>query len=155
VAVNVGILGTARGGASPSPSPGARAAPGRALPSPSPRGLSESEGIEHVKESIQQILGTPIGSRVMRRDFGSRLHQIVFAPNDSTIDTLVEHYVREAIERWEKRVVIGPVTVVHSERHVGRVEIGIQFRIIRTNVAGNLVFPFYLQGAEGVREVER
>lgn len=50
--------------------------------------LSESEGIEHVKESIQQILGTPIGSRVMRRDFGSRLRQIVFEPNDSTIDTL-------------------------------------------------------------------
>jgi hypothetical protein len=108
--------------------------------------LSESEGIEHVKESIQQILGTPIGSRVMRRDFGSRLHQVVFAPNDSTIDTLVEHYVREAIERWEKRVVVGPITVVHSERHLGRVEIGVQFRIIRTNVAGNLVFPFYLQG---------
>lgn len=117
--------------------------------------LSESEGIEHVKESIQQILGTPIGSRVMRRDFGSRLHQVVFEPNDATIDTLVEHYVREAIERWEKRVVVGPVTVVHSERHQGRVEIGIQFRIIRTNVAGNMVYPFYLRGADAGGEVGR
>ncbi|MFC1707095.1 GPW/gp25 family protein [Planctomycetota bacterium] len=115
---------------------------------------SESDGIAHVKESIRQILGTPIGSRVMRRDFGSRLRQIVFAPNDSTIDTLVEHYVREAIERWEKRVVLGSVTVVHSERHLGRVEIGIQFRIVRTNASGNLVFPFYLQGGDD-REGER
>jgi phage baseplate assembly protein W len=109
--------------------------------------LSESEGIEHVKESIRQILGTPIGSRVMRRDFGSRLRQIVFEPNDSTLDTLIEHYVREAIERWEKRVIVGPVTVIHAEREAGKVEIGVQFRIIQTNVVGNLVYPFYLTGA--------
>ncbi|MBI3726039.1 GPW/gp25 family protein [bacterium] len=109
--------------------------------------LSESEGIEHVKESIRQILGTPIGSRVMRRDFGSRLRQIVFQPNDSTIDTLVEHYVREAIERWERRALVGSVTVVHDERELGKVEIGVEFRIIQTNVLGNLVFPYYLAGS--------
>lgn len=114
--------------------------------------LSESAGIEHVKESIRQILGTPVGSRVMRRDFGSRLRQIVFEPNDSTIDTLVEHYVREAIERWEKRVVVGPVTVVRSERGQGRVEIDVQFRIIRTNVVGNLVYPYYISGQDDGRE---
>ena len=111
--------------------------------------LSQSEGIEHVAESIRQILGTEIGSRVMRRDFGSRLRQIVFQPNDATIDTLVEHYVREAIERWEKRVVVGAVTVVHDERELGKVEIGVEFRIIQTNVVGNLVFPYYLAGAAG------
>lgn len=107
--------------------------------------VSESEGVEHIRQSIQQILGTPIGSRVVRRDFGSRLQSVVFEPNDPTIAVEVEHYVREAIERWEKRVVLGPVTVVHSERELGRVEIGIQFRIIQTQVEGNMVFPYYLQ----------
>jgi phage baseplate assembly protein W len=58
--------------------------------------VRESKGIEHVKESIQQILGTPIGTRIMRPDFGSGLRQIVFELNEATIDSRGEHYVREA-----------------------------------------------------------
>jgi hypothetical protein len=35
------------------------------------------EGIDHLKQSIIDILTTPIGSRVMRRDYGSRLFELV------------------------------------------------------------------------------
>ncbi len=61
------------------------------------------EGIGHLKQSIQDILTTPIGSRVMRREYGSRLFELVDAPTNQ--GTLVELYAAtaEAIDRWEPR----------------------------------------------------
>jgi len=40
----------------------------------------------------------------MRPGYGSRLHRLVFAPNDDTTAGLAIHYVRQAITRWEPRV---------------------------------------------------
>ena len=46
---------------------------------------STSDDHEHIKESIRQILGTRIGERFMRPDFGSRLHELVFEGNDAVL----------------------------------------------------------------------
>lgn len=60
----------------------------------------ELSGIEHLKQSIIDILTTPIGTRVMRRDYGSRLFELVDRPISP-----IELYAAtaEALERWEKR----------------------------------------------------
>ncbi len=49
------------------------------------RGMSatsgkELEGLDHLKQSIIDILTTPIGSRIMRREYGSRLLELVDRP---------------------------------------------------------------------------
>ena len=60
-------------------------------------------GIDHLRQSIRDILTTPIGSRVMRRDYGSRLFELVDAPMNRS--TLLDIYAAaaEAIARWEPR----------------------------------------------------
>ncbi|MCP3965628.1 MAG: phage baseplate protein, partial [Lentisphaerae bacterium] len=60
-------------------------------------------GLDHLKQSITDILTTPIGSRVMRREYGSRLPRLVDAPLNSS--TLVDLYsaTAEALQRWEPR----------------------------------------------------
>ena len=60
-------------------------------------------GIDHLRQSIRDILTTPLGSRVMRRDYGSRLFQLVDAPMNRS--TLLDIYAAtaEAIARWEPR----------------------------------------------------
>lgn len=60
-------------------------------------------GIEHLRQSISDILTTPIGSRLMQREYGSRLYELVDAPINRK--TLVEIYmaVAQALNRWEKR----------------------------------------------------
>lgn len=60
-------------------------------------------GIDHLRQSIRDILTTPLGSRVMRRDYGSRLFQLVDAPMNR--NTLLDIYAAtaEAIARWEPR----------------------------------------------------
>lgn len=103
---------------------------------------SEEEQVDMICQSIRQILGTRVGERVMRRDFGSRLGDLVFEPLDTAIAEEAAYYVREAIEKWEKRV--SDLTVsweIYPREQVLILDIG--FVIAGTNVRGNLVYPFY------------
>jgi phage baseplate assembly protein W len=61
-------------------------------------------GINHLRQSIRDILTTPLGSRIMRRDYGSRLFDLVDNPlNDAT---LIEIFAAtaEALMLWEPRL---------------------------------------------------
>lgn len=60
-------------------------------------------GLAHLRQSVRDILTTPIGSRVMRRDYGSRLFELVDAPmNQGTILAIIAA-TNEAISNWEPR----------------------------------------------------
>ena len=61
-------------------------------------------GLGHLKQSIRDILTTPIGTRVMRRDYGSRLFELVDAPlNGSTVVEIIVA-TAEALAKWEPRL---------------------------------------------------
>lgn len=78
-------------------------------------------GVEHLRQSIRDILTTPIGSRVMRRDYGCRAFQLVDAPmNRSTLLNLYAA-VAEALNKWEPRFKLKSVQAVAAD--IGRVEL--------------------------------
>ena len=52
-----------------------------------------------IAQSIQIILGTHPGERVMRPTFGCRVHEMMFEPRDSTTMSLIKKYVDEALQR--------------------------------------------------------
>ena len=72
-------------------------------------------GLAHLRQSVRDILTTPIGTRVMRRDYGSRLYRLVDAPmNDATrLDMMAATY--EALETWEPRLTVDLVSVEMPE----------------------------------------
>ncbi len=106
----------------------------------------------HIHESIVQILGTRIGERFMRPEFGSRLKDLVFEPNDEVLKGLVRHYVIEAIERWEKRVYVTGVSFDESPLTIDQnvLLVRVAYRVISSQVEGNLVYPFYREVAGSV-----
>lgn len=62
------------------------------------------EETAHIRQSITDILTTPVGSRVMRRDYGSLLPRLIDQPlNDAT---LLRAYTASvaALARWEPRI---------------------------------------------------
>jgi phage baseplate assembly protein W len=81
-------------------------------------------GLDHLRQSIRDILTTPVGSRVMRRDYGSRLFQLVDAPVNRR--TIVDIYAAtiEALLRWEPR--INPRRVSIAAAETGRVVIDLE-----------------------------
>ena len=84
----------------------------------------ELTGIAHLRQSVADILTTPIGTRVMRRDYGSRLWELVDAP--LTPGALSEIYAAaaEALGRWETRLRLTRVKA--SRTDAGRVTIDLE-----------------------------
>lgn len=55
---------------------------------------------EVTRQAILLVLLTAPGERVMRPDYGCRLRELAFAPNDDTTAGLAMHHVRRALSRW-------------------------------------------------------
>lgn len=72
-------------------------------------------GLDHLRQSVRDILTTPIGTRVMRRDYGSRLYSLVDEPmNDATrLEMMAATY--EALETWEPRLQLDQISVEMPE----------------------------------------
>lgn len=60
-------------------------------------------GVKHVEQSIVQILTTPIGSRVMRRDFGSVIPELIDQPLSGSTILMIYAATATAIYKWEPR----------------------------------------------------
>lgn len=84
----------------------------------------ELEGLEHLKQSIIDILTTPIGSRVMRREYGSRLFELVDRPINRDFTLEIYAAVAEALQKWETRFKLEKVKI--TEVKEGKVTIALE-----------------------------
>ena len=66
-------------------------------------------GISTIAESIIRILKTPLGSRVMRPNYGSKLYELRDRKFDDRFKTLATKYIFEAIKINEPRVQVESV----------------------------------------------
>lgn len=62
------------------------------------------EGVDHLTQSISDILTTPVGSRVMRREYGSLLPRLIDQPFNNTTRIQLFAAVAGALMRWEPRL---------------------------------------------------
>jgi phage baseplate assembly protein W len=96
-----------------------------------------------IEEAIHMILLTPKGQRVMRPEFGCRIHDLIFAPNDASTVGLAIYYVEEALGMWEPRIRVESVTARPDPNNTGRLLMDISYEIRATHDPRSLVFPFY------------
>lgn len=68
-------------------------------------------GVDHLRQSVADILTTPIGSRVERRNYGSRLFELLDRPVNAVWLSDCYAYVAEAIDRLEPRLAVSSVSV--------------------------------------------
>lgn len=81
-------------------------------------------GYAHLKQSIGDIITTPIGSRTMRRKYGSDVPNLIDRPmNDETIIDVFAA-VAIALDRWEPRFDLEQIYVVTAE--VGFMELDLE-----------------------------
>ncbi len=115
-------------------------------------GIAIVEGDEEIRQAIVLIVRTRRGARVMRPEFGCRIWELLFAPNDATTWTMAGHHVREALGWWEPRIEVEDVRGSASQDDPAIVLIEVDYTIRATHDRRSLVFPFYLipGEAEGV-----
>jgi phage baseplate assembly protein W len=112
-------------------------------------GLAMAGGESDIAESIRTILSTPKGERMMRPEFGSTLHEYVFASNNATTAGLLGYHVRDALLRWEPRIELMDIDVQADPDEPTFISISIGYLVKATNDERNLVYPFYLIPKEG------
>ena len=61
-------------------------------------------GIAHLRQSVRDILTTPLGSRVLLRDYGSRLHELVDRPLGPSLLAAIQAEAAGALARNEPRL---------------------------------------------------
>jgi hypothetical protein len=81
---------------------------------------------EKIQQSILIILGTAKGERLMRPDFGSRLHELVFAAIDSSFKSLISHYASEALIEWEPRIDVLGIDISDEQANQGKLLVNIK-----------------------------
>jgi len=101
-----------------------------------------------VEQAIELILATAPGERPMRPEFGCGVHDFVFGSIDATTVGQMELAIRDALDRWEPRVVVESVEFNLDQVAEGRLIIDIGYRVRVTNTMRNLVYPFYVIPAE-------
>lgn len=99
-----------------------------------------SYGKEAVEESLMTILNTPIGSKFFLPEWGSRLHELIFEPNDEVLTSMMRLFIADAIAEWEKRVKFVDVVFNISE---AKVDATIFYKILSSNEIESYVHPFY------------
>jgi phage baseplate assembly protein W len=109
-------------------------------------GIAMTRQEKDIEESIRIVVGTSKGERRMRPDFGCRIHELVFAPNNATTWGQVAQYVEEALGWWEPRIEVAEVEVGSDTRDASRLLINIKYRVKATSDERSLVYPFYLSG---------
>jgi len=109
------------------------------------------DGENDIRESLFILLSTAQGERVMVPTYGCDLHRYVFAELTTGVMTEIRDMVATAILRWEPRIDVLDVSVTADPDEPGLMRIGVDYRIRRTNVRSNIVFPFYFTEGTLVR----
>ncbi len=107
--------------------------------------IAEASEEDKVRQSIETILRTAPGERVMRPDFGCGIHDLVFDTVSGAMVGRVATVVASALATWEPRIDVLNINPQQDTEDPTRLLIEINYRLRSSNSRFNLVFPFYVQ----------
>lgn len=99
---------------------------------------------EDIKQSLEIILSTTPGERVMRPDFGCNMQDMVFEPINTSLITIMKDRIEKSILYHEPRIDLKRVALNTANALEGVVLIEIDYSIRTTNSRQNFVYPFYI-----------
>jgi phage baseplate assembly protein W len=102
--------------------------------------LSDAEDIQ---SSLEILLSTRPGERVMLPGYGCNLDELVFEPLTTTFKTYIIDLIQTAILYHEPRIDVNRIDLDDTGDLEGRILITIEYTIRSTNSRYNFVYPFY------------
>jgi phage baseplate assembly protein W len=100
----------------------------------------ELDTVAHVAQSIADILTTPLGSRVMRRDYGSALPELIDHPFNTATKLRAYNAIVVALMNWEPRIRVTRVSLAQLSR-TGTTVLDLELSWVDTNEPLNLSVP--------------
>ena len=107
--------------------------------------------VEDIQRSLEILLTTRPGERVMRPDYGCNLDELLFEPLTTTFKTYIKDLVSTAILYYEPRIEVNNIELDDTGELEGRIVISIDYTVSATNTRFNFVFPFYKKEGTDLR----
>lgn len=102
-----------------------------------------------IASSLEVLLGTRPGERIMLPQYGCNLDELLFENLDTRMKTLMADKIASAILYHEPRIHLEKVQLNDSREREGVVLIDIVYRVKATNSRFNFVYPYYkLEGTD-------
>ena len=98
---------------------------------------------EDIQSSLEILLSTRPGERVMRPDYGCNLDELVFESLTTTFTTYIKDLITTAILYHEPRIQVNKIDLQEAGELEGRILIIIEYTIRSTNSRFNFVYPYY------------
>lgn len=108
-----------------------------------PPGVEMLEEEADIASSLEILLSTMPGERVMQPRYGCNLSELVFESLDTRMKTLMADKVEAAILYFEPRITLERVKLDDSREAEGIALIEVIYRVKTTNSRFNFVYPFY------------
>ena len=105
-----------------------------------------SAGGQNVRESIQILLLTRVGERLMLPDYGSSLRANPFAPNNAATRKSVQEEMSRALQVWEQRITVDSISVDPDPSDEQAAIATIQYRLVANRLPTQITLTLQLQG---------
>lgn len=105
------------------------------------RGVQMVEAETDICQSLEILLATRLGERVLQPTYGCNLDELVFEAMSPSVRANTKELIRDAILYHEPRIRLLGLELIELEP--GRIEIQLDYLVISTNSRFNQVFPFY------------
>lgn len=102
-----------------------------------------TEKVEDIEKSLQILLTTTIGERVMQPRYGCNMEDLVFESLDTATKTIIIDRIKTAILFFEPRIEAKKIELLTQNELEGEIIVSIEYVIPSTNSRYNFVFPFY------------
>ena len=96
-----------------------------------------------IKSSLEILLSTRLGERVMVPNYGCNLDELLFKPLTLTLKTFVVDLIKTAILYHEPRIDINKIEIDPTNELEGVLLIILDYTVRATNSRKNMVYPFY------------
>ena len=103
-----------------------------------------------IAQSLQILMNTSLGERIMVPEYGSNLVKFVFEPISTTRNYLMQEVIITAITKYEARITLNSVQVNQADYLDGIIKVLLDYTIRATNSRFNLVFPYYKIEGTGI-----
>ncbi|MCD0470421.1 GPW/gp25 family protein [Flavobacterium sp. JAS] len=100
---------------------------------------------EDIKSSLEILLSTKIGERIMQPKYGCNMDELIFNPLNRTLKTFVSELIKTAILYHEPRIDVEKIDITKGDDLSGELLVLIDFKVRATNSRINMVYPFYQQ----------
>lgn len=102
-------------------------------------GLSLEKETDQIRQSIQDILTTPVGSRLMRKSYGSLLPKLIDAPFNEITRLQLFAATATALIQWEDRIVLESISV--NPISTGKFHLDLHVKLVDSNLDASLSIP--------------